>query len=1721
MRLKLVGLSLSCILVANLGAFTLDGSSRALDDGSVSIGVKYAQNEQSLIGKVTQKKIIECSPEITGAFEYGSDSIFFYPKKPLAKGVSYSCKKGESKVKIYGGDFELSGITEYAKDTFLAVFNDEVSEEEFTANFKIYDKQNLAKQNIKYKIVAKTPKSFQIKLLESGDNLVFAISKNLKNTSGINLADDFEVVQKVSNPDENFVDKPKAKTMFLNEVEGISLDNGKLAARLYLKDWIDSDNIKKFIKVEGVNSFEVGEMEYTSHQDADGEYYYYYIDITSKDFKPQTTYKVTFYKGFGDDYSMLRENSSFNVAFGDLKPFLEFTDSGTYMSSLGEIGIKSVNTNTAKVVVEKLKEQNLRYFLNFTETPLDNYAEEVASKNYEIGGAQNEMQKSKIKLDFAEGGDGVYLVTVYYDKDKSVQKAVYLTDIGLSMKVSKDEVFLFANRLSKNEVVANADVKIYSTKNNLIASGITNDEGVFKFNKKDIGKDVSSAVLTLGKEQSFIALSQNKRLNEESNLDAKDRSETYSAYLHFASNIIRPQENIKGEIIIKNALFKSLSNMPVKLKIKDPQNKTILDKSVNTTELGVINFDEPVNSGLTGTFKFEVIFANKIIDSYDFSVESFTPQRIKNDVSLEKEIYALGDVMDVKLQSTYLFGGVAANLKGDVTINLYQQDYKNDKFKEYKFSNGEYAANGLDQSVKQVELDDEGKGETVFRLENKSKIASILKGTAVFTINDDGKNVSASNDFSVYPFDVMVGVRANDTYIDANSKLTLNFVSVDPLKDEELKDRQKAIEIKKEIWDYNYDKDGYLRWHSRYEKVFSDTLSGNEFVYDFKQSGDYVVTVSDILSGHSANLDIYVSGWDYGGTLQPTKELAKAKIKLNQKVYKKGDSLNVDVSSVLKSGIGIITVESENVKKYKVVNIENNVANAKFDLDFDFEGLYVTASIMRVADNDVLPFRTYDKVYAKADKSYRATNVSIEAPKVVKSNSKFKTTVKTEPNAEVTLFAVDEGVLQVTNQKLKSPLDFFDKILNDGVLDYDIYANLSGFKKDGKVLNFGGDAAAALMEMRMAKFASPVDKKNVKTYIKMQTAKAGADGVANFDVEVPSDFNSEINLAVLSVIGDKLGFSVNAVKVKDDIILKPTQTAYLVNGDKINYSLRVINTTKEPKKVALSLDTNLNAKLGVDSIELKPEENAKLNFTVDANATGKAYINFTANDGKEGYSYSQKLDVISAYPLSTYAKTFYASEKKTFKLDEGLNDITIDASSSIKGVLSANSDKLVNYPYGCAEQRSSKLFELNFLTLGGGDSKEAKAREADRKRFVLSGMQDVIKMQKTDGSIGYWNQLSYTNNFASVYAIDMLLTLEKSGFALDSGVKSKALGWLRDFDPVNNFQALYAAYILSTQGKLDRSKLNALYDQKRYEGGALEGYLMAATLKNEGLTEESKKVLKGVSDNFFNEQSDDPSDFGSNVRNKAFILLLHANHFEKNEFSDSLADFLIKNVDKLYSTQERAFTLRALRAYIKDVSSENKFKLIADGRELDFSGRGAINVTPKKSEITIVPEGNASVYLGVSASGYKKLGVNHKFDKRGLDIYRTFVDKDGKEIDINALKVNDIIYSKLTLRTDKFIRNGVINETISPCFEVINENIVPNARTEATKSSLTLEHQNIEDDRVLSFYSLYYNDDEDTLYTPLRVVMSGKCMLPAVITENMYDESMSDYDLAQHEFIVK
>ena len=103
--------------------------------------------------------------------------------------------------------------------------------------------------------------------------------------------------------------------------------------------------------------------------------YSYYIDIISDDFKPQNKYEITIKAGFGDHRYVTREAKSYEVVAGNFTPFANFINNEPYISSVGEIGIRSANLAELNVSVEKLSEQNFRYFLNFN----DNNDESVSN----------------------------------------------------------------------------------------------------------------------------------------------------------------------------------------------------------------------------------------------------------------------------------------------------------------------------------------------------------------------------------------------------------------------------------------------------------------------------------------------------------------------------------------------------------------------------------------------------------------------------------------------------------------------------------------------------------------------------------------------------------------------------------------------------------------------------------------------------------------------------------------------------------------------------------------------------------------------------------------------------------------------------------------------------------------------------------------------------------------------------------------------------------------------------------------------------------------------------------------------------------------------------------------------------------------------------------------------------------------------------------------------
>ncbi|MCD8213808.1 MAG: alpha-2-macroglobulin, partial [Campylobacter sp.] len=713
------------------------------------------------------------------------------------------------------------------------------------------------------------------------------------------------------------------------------------------------------------------------------------------------------------------------------------------------------------------------------------------------------------------------------------------------------------------------------------------------------------------------------------------------------------------------------------------------------------------------------------------------------------------------------------------------------------------------------------------------------------------------------------------------------------------------------------------------------------------------------------------------------------------------------------------------------------------------------------------------------------------------------------------LFIVDLGVLNITSQKPANPLDFFDKILPDGIFDYDIYDKLTNYRLNGKVLSFGGDTKALAVEAKLAKHESPVDNKNIKTFAKSVRLKADENGTASYEFKTPNGFNSAIRVDAVSSNDTQMDAKHSQIIVKDDVIIKPTVLAYMLKGDVLNASLRLINTTNQDKNLRILIKSSPNLELNTDSnVSLKPLENKILPLKITGKDIGKANFNIELNDGNNIMNNETNLDIISPYPISTYARSLTLSNPKDIKLPQGFRNVSIDASNSVTSLLSAASENLIQYPYGCAEQRSSRL-----LALLNARVKE-NFKQEDRKRFITLGLQELIKKQKRDGSFGYWDELSYVNTFASIYATDLVLELDAAGYKVHKSVKEQALKSLEGLKYETSFELLYALYLSAKNNIIDRSALNSIYDQKIYTSSVLNKYLMASALKILGLDDEAQSALKNLN------ATDDKekriySDFHSDMRDRAFVLYLHAKHFKPNSFSDELANFLVTNMDNLHSTQERAFALRALNAYFKPTADEtnNKFKLIYDGQDREFDGLLSVNITTKNGEFRLEPQGENKLFAGISSSAYVPLEIKHAIEPKELDIYRIFVDKNGKEVNLSSLKVNDVIYSKITLNSKSPIANGVINEIVSPCFEVVNENLSGFTRDESAKNNITLEYQTIKDDRVISFYNL--ENKKAALFTPYRVVMSGKCMLPAVITENMYNDTQNDYDLAQKSFTIK
>jgi uncharacterized protein YfaS (alpha-2-macroglobulin family) len=1719
----------------------------------------------------THKKLLQCSPHIDLRYKVlSSKKIELIPKSRFKSSTTYNCALNSkffdvnASFKYTTDSFDMLNFNYFKAENILRVeFNDIIDLKTIKNSVIINKIDKLSKSALDYSISAKDT-ILLFKINESvGKKFEIIISSKLKNMAGKTIGK--EIIKEIHVYKKSRIDiktNNKIKPMvILDTPQMIAVKNGKFVMRVYFDDTFDEGyNFKNFFEIGGINNYKIdGYGEYLDDDIREDSNIssYYYIDIQSDEFKPNSRYTLKIHKGFSH-YKELKEDISFAINSGDMKKEILFDAKKPYVSNVGELGFSSVNVNSASLIIESIPKDNYRYFINYNSADSKNiskYTQEIFSKELTLNSPKNKPIKHKFLIQDLTSNlkNGIYKVTIEYeDKDldgnilnKSTSKTIFVSDIGIMANIYANGAFISVNSFSFAKPIADAKIDIYSENNILITSGYSDKDGVLKIEEMGIiTKNPKVIIVTKDDDKSFLML--DKSLNKATLNSITMIEDKFKAYIYFQSEILRPNSEIKALIVVKDRDFLSADDIPVKAVIRGVDDNQILSKVYHTDKFGLIDFSFFVDGELsTGSYQLSLYFGDKMIGSKVIAIESFIPPQIENRINIDSLTYLSGEFIDAKLESNYLFGAPSSNLKGTLSFNATHKDYTNSKYPNFSFTNNELKDSNDLSYIKQldnIKLDSKGQAELSISTISSQKSPSILKGLIGLKIMDDTQPVSTYKEVTIYPYSQMVGILLNNNHFEKGKLLEGQTALINPITSEPIS-RDLTVIIKKVNWHYSL-VNGTYQWDKEIEILESFTVKSNtNFSKKVDGYGNYIIEVVDRLGMHSATSEFDIWWWGYA-SLSPQNSLNDVDVKFEDKKYKKGDTLIATIKSPILDGRAIITLENKDIIWHKSFDITKGVSKIEVPIDRDLgRGAYLHTVVVRKSDtsSSITPYRASSYDFIKSDRDSQKIDINIDLVKTSRSLITQKLDITTDRESALLVSVVDIGILQLVSQDIPKIFNFFSDIPTQLIAYFDLYDKVMSFISKGNFVSFGSDGI--FMSLKKKKHLPPkVDR--VKPFMLWSNILYTKDKKTSFDIAIP-EFNGKARVVVIAVNSDSVGVKTQNLIIKDKIIVKPSYPRFILQGDMLELPIRVFNTTNKTLNVNLSKDISNNIILSIKdkTIELAPNSSKVIYAKLMATESGIGKIKINATTNLETYSKSSEIGIFNPYSLTTINYQDTISKSTTINIPvafTGSNAI-VTLSDNIIGRLRGDLKYLINYPYGCAEQTASKIsamhYSKNYLKskMIAPSSQKAGAKAPvpsferklikDANRFISKGIKKLSNMQNSSGEFSYWEDGGYINPYASLYASQTLLELDKSGYYVDNTTKNLIISSLQDIAKgnkkaiYNNKHRVYSAYLLSEYATLDKSIANAIYDQKIYDNYYISKYYMSIIFKKLDMKELSDKIYSSISLVDLNtiREFDFKYDgsFKTISRDMAIVFYLKSKYFIKdkkdlNIFKSRLA--------KLYSTHEKAMALMAITEYMGDKKNQKMKGIISIGdKKIEYKKSITKEIEVNDDKIKITPTSGITNYSIDISTHLPKDIKNSLSDNRPLSIKREFINRESNLIDLNNLKQGDTIYSKITIQNLKKLSNIVVNHRIPACMDIQNDRIAKIKSDEFENINVKITNKDIRDDRVLYFIDLPYLNktqvNQAVIYTKLNITTKGVCNLPAVTIEAMNDSRINDYAL--------
>ncbi len=412
--------------------------------------------------------------------------------------------------------------------------------------------------------------------------------------------------------------------------------------------------------------------------------------------------------------------------------------------------------------------------------------------------------------------------------------------------------------------------------------------------------------------------------------------------------------------------------------------------------------------------------------------------------------------------------------------------------------------------------------------------------------------------------------------------------------------------------------------------------------------------------------------------------------------------------------------------------------------------------------------------------------------------------------SRVVLMAVDEAVLNLTGYRLPDPYDHIAYTPPDDVLADDVRRYLAslgidishihhaakpgergygGMGLSGTGVGGGGRGAGYGGSGRSSRRSKP--RRRFLTTAWHATVVTDAQGRATTSFTLPDNVTAYRIMAFAVDKKRSAGTGRTRLEVDLPLLSLPALPRLLRAGDDAQAGVVIYNQQTTGTAIVTAKVTGAVKLTGAATqrVKLVKGRGANVRFAMRATKKGTARFTFTVRVGKQVDTIQTTLPVkrptvmeASSVSGQTLSAVRHGIEKLSdLRMDVGGMEVSL-ASTALTGV-EDGMEQLIGYPYGCLEQKSSRLLAM-IAAVALGNRFNLKLPGKPRA-WIQQGLRRVLAMQRYDGGFGYWPNSRTSWAWATAYALIVFhraqLARRATGVSVPKRPVKKAVRFLRRY----------------------------------------------------------------------------------------------------------------------------------------------------------------------------------------------------------------------------------------------------------------------------------------------------------------------------------------------------